>query len=120
MHLACPPDTLVELTRLNPFERFPDGRPRVPDDIVERMKLVTTEEAWGVLRQHGYHQQGLQLSAGGQGVSPPSEPAGKQRSGQGLADAHQPEGMHTLHANANGQIGCSPKEAYASQGQVSR
>ena len=59
MHLACPPEALIELTRLNPFDRFPDGRPRVPDDIVERMKLVTTEEAWGVLRQHGYHQQFL-------------------------------------------------------------
>jgi regulator of RNase E activity RraA len=48
---------MLELTRLNPFDRFPDGRPRVPDDLLERMKLVTTEEAWGVLRRHGYHRQ---------------------------------------------------------------
>ncbi len=38
-------------------ERFADGRPRVADDILERMKLVTTEEAWGVLRRNGYHRQ---------------------------------------------------------------
>src|SRR5688500_20274605 len=38
-------------------ERFADGRPRVPDDILRRMKLVTTEEAWGVLRRHGYNFQ---------------------------------------------------------------
>jgi regulator of RNase E activity RraA len=57
MHLVCPPETLTELTRLNPFERFPDGRPRVPDDLIERMKLVTTEEAWGTLRKAGYTQQ---------------------------------------------------------------
>ncbi len=50
-------EDLVEMTRLNPFDRFPDGRPRVPDDLLERMKLVTTEEAWSVLRQHGYHRQ---------------------------------------------------------------
>jgi 4-hydroxy-4-methyl-2-oxoglutarate aldolase len=50
-------DDLIALTSLNPFERFPDGRPRVPDDLIERMKLVTTEEAWGVLRDHGYHRQ---------------------------------------------------------------
>lgn len=50
-------EDLIELTRLNPFERFDDGRPRVPDDLLERMKLVTTEEAWGVLRHHGYHRQ---------------------------------------------------------------
>jgi 4-hydroxy-4-methyl-2-oxoglutarate aldolase len=50
-------EDLVELTKLNPFERFEDGRPRVPEDLLERMKLVTTEEAWGVLRSHGYHRQ---------------------------------------------------------------
>ncbi len=38
-------------------ERFEDGRPRVADDILERMKLVTIEEAWGVLRGEGYHNQ---------------------------------------------------------------
>ncbi len=38
-------------------ERFSDGRPKVSDDILERMKLVSIEEAWGVLRQHGYNSQ---------------------------------------------------------------
>lgn len=38
-------------------ERFSDGRPRVGDDLLRRMRLVTTEEAWGVLRRHGYHFQ---------------------------------------------------------------
>src|ERR687885_88608 len=50
-------EDLIEMTRLNPFERFADGRPRVPDDLLERMKHVTTEQAWGVLREHGYHRQ---------------------------------------------------------------
>lgn len=50
-------EDLIELTSLSPFERFADGRPRVPDDLLERMKLVTTEEAWGVLRSQGYHRQ---------------------------------------------------------------
>ena len=50
-------EDLIQLTRLNPFERFPDGRPRVPNDLLERMKLVTTEEAWSVLRNNGYHRQ---------------------------------------------------------------
>ena len=40
-------DELVALTSLSTGERFPDGRPRVSDDLLERMKLVTTEEAWG-------------------------------------------------------------------------
>ena len=45
------------LTPLWQGERFDDGRPRVPDDLVKRMELVTTEEAWGVLRRHGYNFQ---------------------------------------------------------------
>ncbi len=57
MHVQPSREDLIELTKLNPFERFPDGRPQVPDDLLERMKLVTTEEAWSVLRAHGYHRQ---------------------------------------------------------------
>jgi regulator of RNase E activity RraA len=57
MHIQPTPADMIELTSLNPFERFLDGRPRVPDDLIERMKLVTTEEAWGTLRHHGYHRQ---------------------------------------------------------------
>jgi regulator of RNase E activity RraA len=38
-------------------ERFPDGRPKVPDSILERMKLVEIEEAWGTLHEKGYTQQ---------------------------------------------------------------
>ena len=37
--------------------RLPDGRPRVSDDILKRMKNVSLEEAWGVLRNDGYHNQ---------------------------------------------------------------
>jgi 4-hydroxy-4-methyl-2-oxoglutarate aldolase len=52
------PQAITAITPLNPFERFPDGRPRVPDDLLERRKLVTNDEAWGVLeRRHGYHFQ---------------------------------------------------------------
>jgi len=50
-------ESIIELTRLNPFDRFPDGRPYVPDDFVERMKNVTTEQAWGVMRGNGYNNQ---------------------------------------------------------------
>ncbi len=35
-------------------ERFPDGRPKVPDDILDRMKNVTLEEAWATLRSAGF------------------------------------------------------------------
>ena len=51
------PETIRDLTSLNPFDRFPDGRPRVPDDLIHRLEKVTSEEAWGVLRQHGFDLQ---------------------------------------------------------------
>lgn len=38
-------------------ERLPDGRPKVPDDILKRMKNVSIEDAWGILRNEGYHNQ---------------------------------------------------------------
>lgn len=47
----------IALTREWKGERFDDGRPKVPDSILERMREVTAEEAWTVLRQAGYHYQ---------------------------------------------------------------
>lgn len=36
-------------------ERFEDGRPKVPDGILQRMKSVTLEEAWAQLRTGGFN-----------------------------------------------------------------
>ncbi len=38
-------------------ERFEDGRPRVPDGILQRMKSVTLEEAWAQLRTAGFNHE---------------------------------------------------------------
>jgi regulator of RNase E activity RraA len=38
-------------------DRYPDGRPKVPDDLLRRMKTVAIEEAWDVLRLKGYENQ---------------------------------------------------------------
>ena len=38
-------------------ERFADGRPKVPDEILKRMKAVTLEEAWAQLRTAGFNHQ---------------------------------------------------------------
>jgi 4-hydroxy-4-methyl-2-oxoglutarate aldolase len=52
------PERIAALTPLNQYERFADGRPRVPDEILERMRRVTNDEAWGVVeREHDYHFQ---------------------------------------------------------------
>jgi regulator of RNase E activity RraA len=38
-------------------ERFPDGRPKVSEELLRRMKAVSIEEAWAVLRRHGFNHQ---------------------------------------------------------------
>ena len=38
-------------------ERTTDGRPKVPDELLVRLKNISIEEAWGVLRAEGYHNQ---------------------------------------------------------------
>ena len=50
-------EKIEAMTPKNPFDRFADGRPKVPDDIVERMQKVTSEEAWGVLNSNDYKLQ---------------------------------------------------------------
>ena len=47
-------EELIALTPDWKGERFPDGRPKVPDDILKRMKPVTIEEAWEVINPAGY------------------------------------------------------------------
>lgn len=54
---STPREQLLFLTSQWEGERFEDGRPKVADAVLERMKEVTIEEAWGVLRNEGYHNQ---------------------------------------------------------------
>ena len=51
------PEDIIQLTPLWKGDRFPNGRPRVPDSILKRLSAITTEEAWGVLWQHDYKYQ---------------------------------------------------------------
>ena len=50
-------EEIEDYTREWTGERFEDGRPKVPDDILERMREVTITEAWGILRGQGYEWQ---------------------------------------------------------------
>lgn len=50
-------DELIFLTPDWKGERFPDGRPKVSDALLQRMKRVTQEEAWSVLKGENYKYQ---------------------------------------------------------------
>jgi regulator of RNase E activity RraA len=51
------PEDVIKYTPDWHGERFPDGRPKVPDEILDRMKNVTLEEAWATLRSAGFNHQ---------------------------------------------------------------
>jgi len=49
-------EDLVEFTAQNPFDRFPDGRPRVPDNLLERARGLSSEEIL-MIGQKGFRNQ---------------------------------------------------------------
>ena len=55
--VGATPEQIRLLTSEWTGERFPDGRPKVSDQILERLKCISIEEAWGVLRNKGYNNQ---------------------------------------------------------------
>ena len=55
--IAGSPEYIIALTAAWQGERFPDGRPKVPDDLLERLKHVTIEECWAELMKLGYQNQ---------------------------------------------------------------
>ena len=67
-------EELIFLTPEWKGERFPDGRPKVPDDILKRMKNVSQEEAWAVMKNAGY---GYQVAEGWQQINPDSVLVGR-------------------------------------------
>jgi 4-hydroxy-4-methyl-2-oxoglutarate aldolase len=50
-------DQIISLTPEWKGERLPDGRPNVPDKLLQRLKNISLEEAWGILRNQGYNNQ---------------------------------------------------------------
>lgn len=50
-------EQMLKYTAANPFERFPDGRPKVPDALLEKCKGLSIEEVWQVLPGKGFQHQ---------------------------------------------------------------
>ncbi len=50
-------DQMIEYTAQNPFDRFPDGRPKVPDALIERARGLSSEEIFAILPGKGFRNQ---------------------------------------------------------------
>jgi 4-hydroxy-4-methyl-2-oxoglutarate aldolase len=52
-----PKQQLIDYTAQNPFDRLPDGRPKVPDDLIDRARGLSSEEVWSLMQEKGYENQ---------------------------------------------------------------
>ena len=50
-------EDLIKYTADTPYERFEDGRPKVPDQYIEALKISSSEMVFGPLRRAGYTNQ---------------------------------------------------------------
>ena len=50
-------EQMLQFTAKNPFERYEDGRPKVPNAQLEKLKDLSAEEVWAVLPGAGYPNQ---------------------------------------------------------------
>ena len=55
--VAATPEYIKTLTSQWKGERFPDGRPKVSDELLLRLKNLGLEDVWNVLRNRGYQNQ---------------------------------------------------------------
>src|ERR1700689_805783 len=62
---VCPAKSQVKMTRDQMLfytsdwkgDRFPDGRPKLPDSLLKRAVDMSIEDVWDFLRAHGYQNQ---------------------------------------------------------------
>ncbi|NND07743.1 MAG: RraA family protein [Saprospiraceae bacterium] len=56
-NVVWPPESINQLTSEWTGERTSDGRPKVSDELLERLKALSMEEVWASLRSKGYNNQ---------------------------------------------------------------
>jgi regulator of RNase E activity RraA len=55
--VTFPKQELIDYTASSPFDRLPDGRPKVPDPMIERARGLSSEEVWATLHEKGFNNQ---------------------------------------------------------------
>src|SRR5437773_7465913 len=95
-------DQLMAVTRGWTGERFADGRPKVSDAMLERLKTVDAEEAWGELRQSGYFNQ---FEGGWKVINPGARVAGRVVTAVFMPSRPDLEAYIREQGKAEGRIG---------------
>jgi 4-hydroxy-4-methyl-2-oxoglutarate aldolase len=94
-----PNQDLIDYTAQNPFDRLPDGRPNVPDDMLERARSLSSEEVWAVLEQKDFHNQ---YADGFQVLHPGKTMVGRAFTVQFMPERSDVDGVAKAKAKARG------------------
>jgi 4-hydroxy-4-methyl-2-oxoglutarate aldolase len=92
-------DQLAELSAANPFDRFDDGRPKVPDALLERARGLSAEEVFAVLPGEGFKNQ---YADGFQVLHPGTKLVGRAFTVQFMPVRPDVEGVLNARAAARG------------------
>ncbi len=96
---ALTKEQLIEYTAQNPFERFPDGRPKVPDSLIARAREMSAEEVWAILPGKGFRNQ---YEDGFQVLHPGKKLVGRAFTVQFMPVRPDVDGVLTSKAQARG------------------
>lgn len=92
----------LDLTREWKGDRFPDGRPKVPDSILSGLSDVDAEEAWGVLQSHGYK---FQFEGGWREVNPGGRMVGRVFTAVFMPERPDVNALINDRGKAEGRVG---------------
>lgn len=100
-------DQMVKYTAKNPFERFDDGRPKVPDSLLEKVKGLSAEEVWAILPGKGFR---MQYEDGFQLLHPGKKLVGRAVTAQFMPTRPDVVEVSEADAKARGETGRSPHQ----------
>src|ERR1700736_2393653 len=90
---------LLDYTSQNPFGRLPDGRPKVPDDLIERARGLSAEEIWAGLEDKKFRNQ---YADGFQVLHPGKTLVGRAFTVQFMPERSDLDGVAVAKAKARG------------------
>jgi 4-hydroxy-4-methyl-2-oxoglutarate aldolase len=92
-------EQLIEYTKDNPFDRSPDGRPKVPDELLKKLQNVSAEEVWTILNRHHYNNQ---FESHWRILHPGKHLVGRAVTAQFMPQRDDVQSVAEAKANANG------------------
>lgn len=100
--LNLTPEDIRDFTPLWEGERSDDGRPRVADEVIDRLKAISITQAWGVLIEAGYRNQ---FEGGWERIHPGEVLCGRALTAMFVPRRRDLNDAIQARAEADGQVG---------------